>query len=543
MTFVRSKRNMRLTSFFCVMLLASLSPIAARQNSPKPGSIEGVVLNSNSGARLADVRVTASSTTETFSRSVTTDAEGRFVVQSLPAGRYLLTANRTLFSSPRKNAPALPLALAPGEVLRDIQIALLPTGVISGRVLDDKRQAVRAVRVEALRREYRSGVLAWVASTQGTTNDRGEYRLFNLQPGTYIVRAVPPTAGPVKAEVYYPSGFEVQSAVTIPIAPGSESGGTDVMFRKNVEGDVQLRLPGLAADATAYFYLLPRNRAFSDSLAVKPDSLPDKVFRFTNVPSGAYDLFVTATSSIDQQRTVTHTARLSFDADARNLDLGAVDLQPNFLLSGRFLAAEGLTVPVDPTKLVLTLRPAEIFAPLTTTVRGTPTRGIGVDGSFAISLAAASKFNIALTGLPPEAYLVAAKADGRDILDTGLDMSLHPERLELWISGASSVGSVAGVVRDARGDLVPFASVILVPRPERRSNPSAFKTATTDQHGEFTFRAVIPDDYAAFAWDDLEPGIYQNPEFLKEVEARGERIKVERGAVVSVVIRALSVPW
>lgn len=530
-------------AILCAILLGSAAGSGAGQNGGKPASIEGLVTNSSTGAGLADVRITAVSVENAReSRTATTDSDGRFVIASLPPGRYSVTAARTLFFNPRKSAQALPLSLAAGQALRGVTIPLLPTGVISGRVLDENRQAVRSVRMEALRREYRSGVPAWIVSAQNTTDDRGEYRLFNLQPGTYLVRATPSSASSGSG-VYYPNVFEAGAAVPIAIAPGTESGGTDLVLRKNGEYDVRLQLPALPDDSAAAFYILRRNGTLNESLTARPESLPDKVFRLTKLPPGAYDLFVTATATIDLQRAVTHTARIPLDVDSRNVDLGTVDLRPNVVVSGRFIAAEGLAVPVDPTKLVLTLRPVETPTVLSAAARGgTPPRGIAADGTFAVSAAAGARFDIAVSGLPADAYLIAARIDGRDILDTGLDMSNRPDRVELLVGGASSVGSVSGTVRDARGVPSAFASVVLVPTPERRSNPSAFKTATTDQDGGFAIQAVLPGDYKVFAWEDLEPGIYQNAQFLKEVETRGERVKVERGAASAVSARIISMP-
>jgi hypothetical protein len=81
--------------------------------------------------------------------------------------------------------------------------------------------------------------------------------------------------------------------------------------------------------------------------------------------------------------------------------------------------------------------------------------------------------------------------------------------------------------------------VVLVPAPERRANPAAFKAVTADQLGNFIIRSVLPGDYRLLAWEDIEPGIYMDPEFLRGFETRGEAIRVQRGSQNAVSVRAV----
>jgi hypothetical protein len=55
-----------------------------------------------------------------------------------------------------------------------------------------------------------------------------------------------------------------------------------------------------------------------------------------------------------------------------------------------------------------------------------------------------------------------------------------------------------------------------------------------------TGKPLSPGAYTILAWDDIEPGAYQNPEFLKEVEDRGVKASVERGSRIYVTVRSQS---
>jgi hypothetical protein len=53
-----------------------------------------------------------------------------------------------------------------------------------------------------------------------------------------------------------------------------------------------------------------------------------------------------------------------------------------------------------------------------------------------------------------------------------------------------------------------------------------FLTAATDQYGHYELPDVPPGEYKVFAWDDVEPGIWFDPEFLKKYEKSGETVTV-----------------
>ena len=113
------------------------------------------------------------------------DDDGRFRFE-VPAGPYRLFADRDDYIRAEHHTP---IVLAAGQRVGDISIAIVPTGVISGRVLTEFGEPASKIFVRAL---PESQVVAtfprWVAESQ--TNDLGEYRLFSLPPGKYFVSAL-----------------------------------------------------------------------------------------------------------------------------------------------------------------------------------------------------------------------------------------------------------------------------------------------------------------------------------------------------------------
>jgi carboxypeptidase family protein len=105
------------------------------------------------------------------------------------------------------------------------------------------------------------------------------------------------------------------------------------------------------------------------------------------------------------------------------------------------------------------------------------------------------------------------------------------ESLEIVLSTA--VGEIDGTVVDGDGKPVPGAQVVLIPNRER-SRSDLYRTATSDQNGRFTIRPVVPAEYKLFAWEDLEPFAYMDPDFLRKYEERGSLLAVSESAKITV---------
>jgi hypothetical protein len=182
----------------------------------------------------------------------------------------------------------------------------------------------------------------------------------------------------------------------------------------------------------------------------------------------------------------------------------------------------------------------DLPTPLTYNIRGDRTPpGFYSDGSFTLPNVAAGRYQILLTGLPADAFMIAAREGAREILDAGYTVSGTQNPLEVLVGGPGTVGTVTGTVINALGQPVPSSTIVLVPASDRRINPAAFRTAIADQGGNFSIRSVLAGDYRAIAWEDIEPGIYMDPEFLKPFETRGEGFRLQRGSQSAVTVRVI----
>jgi hypothetical protein len=189
-----------------VLLVVSIVGPSAQQprdNRPRlgigTGAISGVVLNASSDrAPLRRVRVTVNSVEIEYARTVLTGDDGRFEFGGLPPGRYVLVAAKEGYVTTSAGAQRLGrpgnIELAAGASAR-VDLALSRGAVITGRVQMPNGEAAQGIAMVVLRHEISAPLgerrLVQALPVSVETDDRGEYRVYGLAPGTYYVRAQP----------------------------------------------------------------------------------------------------------------------------------------------------------------------------------------------------------------------------------------------------------------------------------------------------------------------------------------------------------------
>ncbi|HEX5142160.1 MAG TPA: carboxypeptidase-like regulatory domain-containing protein, partial [Dehalococcoidia bacterium] len=136
-----------------------------------------------------------STATLPLSRTALTDDQGNFVFDRLPSGRFTLSASRNQFLQTNygQRAPGRSgrtIVLKEGQHL-SLNVPLIRNGVISGVVLGEDGEPMAQASVRALQSVMSQGVRTLQTTGGATTDDRGMYRLTNLQPGDFIVYATP----------------------------------------------------------------------------------------------------------------------------------------------------------------------------------------------------------------------------------------------------------------------------------------------------------------------------------------------------------------
>lgn len=195
------------------------------------GAINGTVIGEATGNPVRRARVTLTGAELRGGRSVMTDDQGRFTFQALPAGRFTMTASKpgfvdNTYGAKRPGRPGTPIQLAEGQTFNRATITLPRGGVITGVVVDEIGEPASGTQVRVLRYVMRTGERVLQEAGRDTADDRGMYRIFQLQPGEYIVNAEPRnmSVGDLRASI----STEVQALLQQAQSLSSRAGTPDV---------------------------------------------------------------------------------------------------------------------------------------------------------------------------------------------------------------------------------------------------------------------------------------------------------------------------
>src|SRR5262249_17630816 len=166
--------------------------------------------------------------------------------------KVMVTFSR-LMGNDTRAGPGIPIALSPGQGVKNVTVTLTPAGNVSGRIRDTNGEALVNVPVQLLKYSYNSvGQRVYQAAGAVRTNDRGEYRIYWVTPGRYYLRAgsaatgADPfatliasifgggangnTAPATLGYAFYPGVTDIETARPIDIQAGAELQGLDLIL-------------------------------------------------------------------------------------------------------------------------------------------------------------------------------------------------------------------------------------------------------------------------------------------------------------------------
>lgn len=512
--------------------------------------IRGRVLVAETGTPVRRAQVRATSAEARAGRLATTDADGRFELRDLPAGRWTLTASKagliTLqYGQRRPLESGRAIELRDGETLDRVDISLPRGSAITGHVFDEFGDAVAGARVQVLRYQLQQGLRRLMpVGTGNQTDDTGAFRVFGLPPGDYFVSATL-RAGPGAndsdsasyAPTYYPGTGSLGEAQRVTLTIGQELGNLNFALLPvrtvrvsgvalNAAGDslsggvIGLALEGAAAEAFGLGGTAGRVRS-------------DGTFTLTNVIPGSYTL--TAVAGGGGRRgggggggAEAEFAMLPIVVGSDDLTGITVVTSRGATLTGRIVAAPGSTGELRTAGVQVVaqgVRP-DLPGPLGT---GRNTRA-GDDGGFTLTGVTGQRL-LRLTGLPQTWMLEAVMLGATDITDTPFDFGGSGQASSVDIVVTDRVTEVNGRVT-VQGQPVREYSVVVFPDDQSKwAFPTRFvQSARPDQQGQFRLRALPPDErYLAVAVDYLENGEAADPQFLAQMRGRATALSLAPG--------------
>jgi hypothetical protein len=430
------------------------------------------------------------------------DADGRFEIPVTVAGEFRLVVipgpASMRYIPARYPDPAAddgqPLRLEAGQILENVVIALPRGAAITGRVVDDRGapQSMMAVAVlEALpgnRRRPAAG-LPEILNAQ-RTDDLGNFRIFGLRAGEYVVFAQPsPRPGPSIGErnvthppTYYPSTLAPADAAPIKLQSGEEHGPIEILLQRGRLHTIR----GLLVDSSgqpfpgaAITLQKPSSSLGQDTLGAARSG-QDGAFEIRNVPPGELAL----TSFRYGTPREFAWAIVSGNADIDGLLL---KLQPAVGLDG-LVTFEG-TAP--PSLMGLRVKPVE-------SVGGSrsPAVQVGPDGSFELEHLFGPML-IRVEGLAGW-HLKTVEYGDKDITDEPTEFVAGGPSLRVHLS--QRLATLTGVVRNDRGSTTGAAVAIFSDNPTFRHDRSTMtRVVHTSAGGKFRVEGLRAGRYLALA--------------------------------------------
>lgn len=577
-----------------ILALASSHIGAAQQAQPvrdgaeQPGvgtaSISGQVVNDEEQPKpVRRAIVTLTGPDLRPSRGAITDDEGRFTIANLPAGRVTLTVTRasfitSVYGAKRPGRPGTAISVGAGEAVTGLVVKAWRGAAIAGILRDDTGAPVEGIAVSVMAaRTNGTPVGLTLSNSPATTNDLGEFRIFGLPPGTYVVSAVPSSGGGgamramsdaevdaafeavrrlasaananVKAPepelprpfayapVYFPGTPILSQASPITLAAGQEYTGLEFALQRVatsiVEGVVSRSDGQSAAGTTVQMTATapPGPFATDSPLVLQATAGANGTFQIPQVPPGDYTLVARAGSG-----GAALWGSGSVSVSGADMSGVAIAVQPGTTMSGQ-VRFDGATAkpPADLTRIRVTLMPGSVLAqrPGTSiqTIAFAPGVPLRADGSFEVS------------GIPPGSFaLLIAPVDAvswwgrsavlgeRDLFDglievgsasmTGVVVTFTDRRSELSGTLQTSSGAPASDVF-----VIAYATNPAMWGPRARR----VQAVRPGVDGRFSIKDLPPGDYYLSAVTDVEQEELQEPKFLEELVKASIKISIGEG--------------
>ena len=504
------------------------------------GIIRGIVTAADTGRPIwrAAVRLQSTGLTSPESRVVLTDEKGRFEATALRAGHYTLTAAKpgylTLaYGQVRARENGRPVALSESRALDQIDFVLPRASVIVVRVLDEFGDPVRGVVVQAYRPRFEFGRrrFASAGGRSGLTDDRGETRIYGLQPDEYYLIAAPDfqTTWRGEIETLYPGTLDVREARTVRVGIGEEVFAMFPIMRARLS-TLSGRIIGSDGALLAASYVSLQNiRMSGGGSSRRLNVAPDGTFREENLSPGEWMIVANEPEygsvstrllgddvhglTVTTRKAATVRGRVTFEGGPPpkdGIEFGVTFEGPRTLVSSAGFVRSGGSVSA---------------------IRATPE----TDWTFEAQISGAGVFRYRGSAW----ILKAVFLDGKDVTDTVLDFGTVYAGKPVEIVMTHRRGQLSGNVSNDRGQAANDYVVVLFPEDEAQWTAFGrfFATARPDQQGRFTITGLPAGRYLATALEYLEPGEDRNPETLSRLRGSATAIELLEGESRSITLR------
>ena len=514
-----------LTVDFATGVIQYCSSIVPPQNSSDDKyTLRGTVINSVTGEAIRGALVQIYFNGQS---SMLTGPDGKFQFAGLPPGQSTIMVRKPGFFSEEDfepNARGQHLA-ATGPNSSPVVLKLVPEGVIYGHISEEDGEPIEGLPVELLAQHLQNGRKVWDRRPQAVTDEDGNFRIAELQPGDYFLSAGPsrnPVILPAQLSqpgaqgiplVYYPVGSELAAAAPISISPGKK-----VEINLTLSPQPFYRVSG---SINGYAPNQPVNLQLRNSVGLplpynwRFDSASGS-FRINGIPAGAYMLHADAPDNHGHSLTATVTLTVNADVSGLHLVLLPTVTIPirmsvvAFRTGGeRFWEQENYF----PAYVQLVARNAGLFE------LRYGSQQVGERGAASLELQ-----NIA-----PGTYSVEVNANGPLYVQSAMSGTTNLLESDLSVAPGSSPQPIEITLRD---DVAFLSGTVSLENQSLNATILAFsdhasvppRIQPTYSGGNFQLSSIPPGTYKILAVDHPDRLEYANPEAVKKYLSKAREV-------------------
>ncbi len=479
----------------------------------------------------ANVTVDGARGAQTDQLAGRTDTNGVFAGSVEFAGGHLLTVRHKGYRMTGAGIMGKMIEIQPGPAT-EITLEMRPLAVLAGRVLDQYGDPVRhaIVSTQAKSRvpmpgEYYESLFA------ATTDDRGEYRIADVEPGKYYLvfeylasdeRNYRPQSRYQWPEfgglTLFPDATDIEHAQQVEVGAGETNRIPDAHLKLERAVTVSGRVSGQASDRGMVNLQRAGPRLNRHQPGVGRQIEADGTFHAEVLP-GTYEV-----KGTDRSGKASPVVRVEARANVQGVEL---TLGRGYEITGRIAVDGG--EHLDFSKLIL-----HFF--------GEPAK-IDSAGAFH-AIAPGHDAGYMIQGLPEDWYVKEFKVAGRSVvgkqfqLEPGLTdviLTLSPKGASVEIAAEGGSGGLDDVMHAAAFALLPESGIVDV--------NSMFASDRGDPSGKFILHGVPPGDYRVFALDISNwPLLFDPGALLEKYRKLAPLVTVTEGEHKKIVVPPTKIP-
>lgn len=435
-------------------------------------------------------------------------------------------------------------ATADGE----LQIALLPEGIIKGRVLSSETDPSPNISLHLYWRQVQDGLPRWVPHNNASTNSNGEFRFAELQPGTYKLATGeqidndPATTIPGGQQygfppVYFPGVSDFAAAATIQLAAG-QTVEADIPLARQPYYPVKIPVANADPDTPGHglnvTVSVPGQRMSEYSLGYNAEKQEIEGM----LPNGKY---IVEAMSFRPNSSISGSSNLSVSGSPA--EGSALTLVPSGTINVHVTEQFSETEPGSPVTLSNRGQTFEVKGPRTyLNVIAEPADDFQRPGGGLRQPAGANDDSLVLQNLMPgrywlrvqsnRGYVAAANMGGVDLLHQPFTVSpgsSTPIEITVRDDSAELEGTIAGMDPPKAGSSGIFhfggppqeqAYVYCIPLPD---SSGYFQMVWASPDGKFTAANMAPGNYRILAFKTQHPNLpYRDTEAMKAYDSKGQ---------------------